>query len=157
MEPQNQSKKIIGIIIGIIVLIGLAIVVFGSKKSAETPIETVRTPTPETPATVPIDKPKTPPVDKPKQSSSVYKDGTYTATGSYMSPGGPDKVGVMLTLKNDLITAITVTPEPGDNTSARYQNMFVAAYKQYVVGQNIALTSKGFNDALAQIKTQAKA
>ena len=72
-----------------------------------------------------------------------------------------------LTLKNDIITAITVTPEPGDNTSARYQRIFVANYQPLVLGKNIAdvslskvsgssLTSRGFNEALTQIKAQAQ-
>jgi uncharacterized protein with FMN-binding domain len=120
------------------------------------------TPTPVTTTSTP------PPATTPKNYTSVYKDGTYTAIGSYMSPGGPDQISITLTLKNDVITAISATSMAGDGTSKRYQDMFISGYKQYVVGQNIAnvnlmnvsgssLTPIGFNDAISQIMSQAKA
>ena len=109
-------------------------------------------------------------VDTTKKTivASLYKDGTYTATGSYMSPGGEDQIGVTLTVKNDIVTAVSVNPMAGDNMSARYQQMFVSGYKTYVIGKNLStlnvgkvsrssLTPRGFNDAVAQIRTQAKA
>ncbi len=85
-----------------------------------------------------------------------------------MSPGGEDQISVTLTLANDIITGISATEGAGDGTSRRYQNAFLSGYKQYVIGQNIAnvnltrvsgssLTPIGFDDALAQIKAQAKA
>lgn len=109
-----------------------------------------------------------PPATVPKQTASVYKNGTYTATGSYGSPGGQEQIAVTLTLANDIITSSSVTPEAGDRTSLRYQNAFISGYQQYVVGQNIAsvnltyvsgssLTPIGFDNALASIKSQAKA
>ncbi len=180
MEPQNNSKKV-GIVIGVVVVLAIvAAVVFANKKqtAATVPDQTSSQATDtsttsvagETTSTPPVDTTGTttvtvPPATKPV---SVYKDGTYTATGSYVSPGGPDQVGVTLTLKNDLITDITVTPMPGDRESAQYQNKFISGYKPLVVGKDIAtvslskvsgssLTSRGFNAALAQIKTQAKA
>ncbi len=108
---------------------------------------------------------QTPPVaTNPKYT---YKNGTYSADGSYDSPGGPDSIGVTLTLQNDIVTNVSVTPNPGDRTSARYQNAFISGYKQYVIGKNISglnlgkvsgssLTPIGFNNALTQIKAQAK-
>jgi len=119
------------------------------------------------PAATPV-IPATPPAVVPKQTASVYTNGTYTATGSYMSPGGEDQISVTLTLANDIITSISVTPAAGDRTSQRYQNAFISGYKQYVIGQNIAnvnltrvsgssLTPIGFNDAISQIEAQAKA
>ena len=112
--------------------------------------------------------PATVPKQTTAKATSVYKNGTYSATGSYMSPGGYDQVGVTLTLANDIITDVSVTPMAGDHTSSRYQSRFISGYKQYVVGKTIAsvnltnvsgasLTPIGFNDALAQIKAQAKA
>ena len=85
-----------------------------------------------------------------------------------MSPGGEDQVTVTLTLAHDVITSVNVTPGAQDRTSQRYQDRFISGYKQYVVGKNIAsvnvgvvsgssLTPIGFNDALTQIKAQAKA
>ena len=169
MEPENNSQKKIGIVISLVVVLGiLAITIFANNK--ETPVaatDQTSSDTSNTPATTPSTD-TTPPIDTPKKPVSVYKDGHYSATGTYMSPGGADQIAVTLTLKNDIITNITVTPEPGDGTSARYENIFVSGYKSLVVGKNIAnvnlskvsgssLTSRGFNDAIAQIKTQAKA
>ena len=119
--------------------------------------------------------PPTPPADTSKQTvpastavSAIYKDGVYSATGSYMSPGGQDQIAVTLTLKGGVITNASVVPTSGDRTSARYEARFVSGYKQYVIGQKISdvyltnvsgssLTPIGFNNALTQIKAQAKA
>ncbi|HSE60714.1 MAG TPA: FMN-binding protein [Candidatus Saccharimonadales bacterium] len=101
-------------------------------------------------------------------SSATYKDGTYTAGGSYTSPGGNERVNVTVTLKDDKITDATVTPTPASPTSSQYQGQFVANFKQFVVGKDAdqvslsrvsgsSLTSRGFNNALDQIKQQAKA
>ena len=92
----------------------------------------------------------------------------YTATGSYMSPGGEEQIKVTLTLANDIITNAAVTSLAYDRTSQRYQGMFISGYKQYVIGKDIStvdltyvsgssLTPKGFDDALSQIESQAKA
>ena len=124
------------------------------------------TKTPAKPAPAPVAAPAT--VPKKTPVASAYKNGTYSATGSYMSPGGYDQLGVSVTLQNDIITAATVTNMAGDGRSSRYQNAFIGGFKPYVIGQNIAsvnltyvsgasLTPQGFNDAIQQIMTQAKA
>ncbi len=166
MEPPVQQstpkKSPVGIIASIVVLLGVigAIVFASSKKAPDVVVSDDTTPV------MPVTTPETPVTDPKK--TSVYKDGTYTATGSYMSPGGPDKIGVTLTLKNDIVTDVSATEMAGDPTSKRFQGMFLSGYKQYVIGKNIAslsltkvsgssLTPKGFNDALLKIKAQAKA
>ena len=191
MEPQNNLQKSIGIILGFIVILGVFFVtIFLGKQptntettnqvlpnspvvSLPTPptpvISPIATPTPKPPTPIPAPiiptTPTPPPIDIPK---SVYKNGTYSATGSYMSPGGYDQIGVSITLKNDIITGSSVINMGGDRRSQRYQDQFISGYQQYVVGQNIAkvfltkisgasLTPSGFNDALTQIKAQAKA
>ncbi len=113
--------------------------------------------------------PTTPPpaATIPKNYVAIFKNGTYTANGVYNSPGGQDEIAVTVTLANDIITDATVTSVRADRTSLRYQDKFIAGYKQYVVGQNInsvnltvvsgsSLTPEGFNAALAKIKAQAK-
>src|ERR1035437_2017530 len=187
MEPQNNLQKYIVIILGFIVMLGVFFVtIFLGKQPANTGaanqilpnnpvvslptpptpvISTIATPTPIAPAPVIPTIPTPPPIDIPK---SVYKDGAYSAIGSYMSPGGYNQLGVSITLKNDIITSASVTNMAGDRRSQRYQDQFISGYQQYVVGQNIAnvfltkisgasLTPSGFNDALTQIKAQAKA
>src|SRR5687768_13920303 len=40
-----------------------------------------------------------------------YADGTYTADGSYQAPSGTEIITVELTLADDVVTDITVTPQ----------------------------------------------
>ena len=97
-----------------------------------------------------------------------YKNGTYTAVGSYESPAGLESIGVSLTIKDDSISGASVTPMPNDGTSSYYQQRFADGYKSLVVGRSVdsvnldvvsgsSLTPIGFNRALAAIKAKAKA
>jgi hypothetical protein len=100
-------------------------------------------------------------------SSSTYKNGTYVATGSYESPGGEENITVHVTLQNGVVTSTSADSGAGDPEASEYQSMFISGYKSLVVGKDIAnvslsrvsgssLTSQGFNDAISQIKNQAK-
>lgn len=100
--------------------------------------------------------------------SSKYKDGTYTATGSYRTPETTEDITVTLTLKDDVVTDVSFTSTQRVHETAQYQAQFASGYKQFVVGKNIddvsvsrvsgsSLTSGGFMSALGQIKTQAQA
>ena len=181
MYKQTNLQKNIGIFFGIIVICGvLGITIFNTSQSSSSTMPnnttttntsnntTSTTSTTQTQTSNPVTTTQAPPVDTPKKLSSVYKDGTYSATGSYMSPAGNEQIGVTIALKNDVITSATVTNMAGDGRSQRYQNMFISGYQQYVIGKNISsvyltkisgssLTPSGFNDALAQIESQAKA
>jgi len=99
-------------------------------------------------------------------SASTYTDGTYEATGTYTSPNGQEEVDVSITLANDVITAVTVTPQASNPNSVRYQNEFADGIAAVVVGQDIdeiqvsrvagsSLTSGGFNEAVETIKSEA--
>lgn len=101
-------------------------------------------------------------------TSKTYKDGTYSATGSYASPGGRESIELTVTLKNGVITDTSLVADATDGDAKEYQADFKSAYKDMVVGKDIttvslsrvagsSLTSNGFNDALDQIKTDAKA
>ncbi len=116
----------------------------------------------------PVKAQVTPPIDTTKQTVSSYKDGTYSATGNYDSPGGPDSLKVTLTIKSGVVTSSSVVMYPGDRRSAKYMQMFESGYQAQVVGKNLgsiylsyvsgsSLTPIGFNDALNKIKSQAKA
>lgn len=98
--------------------------------------------------------------------SSTYQDGTYEATGSYTSPNGQEEIDVSLTLANDVITAVTVTPEATNPNSVNYQTQFADGISEVVVGKDIdeidvsrvagsSLTSGGFNEAVETIKSDA--
>lgn len=96
-----------------------------------------------------------------------YKNGTYRATGRYTSPGGQQQIGVQVTLANSTITALSVDRSQTRGTSAEYQAKFASGIDAQVIGKNIddldvskvsgsSLTSGGFNDAISQIKSQAR-
>lgn len=103
----------------------------------------------------------------PVKPTSTYKDGLYTATGSYSSPGGREQLVLSLTIANDVVTASTFIPKASNPTSKEFQKEFAAKYKQFVIGKDIntlslgkvagsSLTIIGFNAAVEQIKVQAK-
>jgi len=102
----------------------------------------------------------------PTSTTLTYKDGTYTANGSYISPAGDETIDVKITLANDTITAVTVTPLATDSESQRYEGKFADGISAVVVGKKLntvsvgkvngsSLTGTGFNSALARIKNQA--
>jgi uncharacterized protein with FMN-binding domain len=95
-------------------------------------------------------------------------DGTYTATGAYESPAGPETVAVSLTLADGVVTAVEVTPEATNPTSKQFQTTFASGVADVVVGQPIeglsvdavsgsSLTPDGFNAAVAEILADAQA
>ena len=99
--------------------------------------------------------------------ASTYKDGTYSADGSYTSPNGQEKVGVELTLASGKVSAVNITTHPSNPNTKKFQGEFASGISAQVVGKNIdelnvykvagsSLTSGGFNDAVQQIKSQAK-
>jgi len=184
MEPIKKQSNIGAGLAAIGVVLAGTIGVFASTFNPPAtqpvatviPIETPVTPPPNPAAfgsifpapstTTPTPKPT--PIPQKKVAMSVYTNGTYSATGSYNSPGGSDQIAVTVTLRNDIVTDVSVVPEAGDRTSARYQAMFVSGYKQYVVGKDISsvhvgrvsgssLTGIGFNAAIARIESKAKA
>jgi hypothetical protein len=97
---------------------------------------------------------------------STYTDGDYEATGNYISPNGKEEIDVSVTLADDVITAVTVTPEATNPTAIQYQTQFADGIAKVVVGKDIdeidvsrvagsSLTSGGFNEAIETIKGDA--
>ena len=100
--------------------------------------------------------------------SGPYADGTYEAKGSYTAPSGTESVDVTITLKGNVITAVTVVGEATNPTAKLHQGEFVAGISDVVVGKDIdsikvdkvggsSLTSGGFNKAVEEIKADAAA
>jgi hypothetical protein len=99
-------------------------------------------------------------------TSAVYADGTFEATGEYAAPSGAESIEVELTLEDDTVTAVTVTPRATSGNAAQYQGQFAGGIAAEIVGRDIdtlqvsrvagsSLASDGFNEALAQIKAEA--
>ena len=101
-------------------------------------------------------------------TSASYKNGTYTADGSYQAPSGTESITVKVTLTSDKITAVTVTPHATNGNPAMFQSQFASSISALVVGKDIdtikvsrvagsSLTSGGFNAAITSIKADALA
>lgn len=110
----------------------------------------------------------TPPVTTTDTGGADYADGTYTATGSYATPESVETISVTLTVADDVVTAVSVSGDPQARESQQYQSQFIGGISDAVVGVDLdelsvtrvagsSLTSGGFNEALAQIKTDAAA
>lgn len=193
MNSLNPQNKLLGIALGIIVIGSVSYITMFSQRNdssstsrsmygdAMVPSDTNNVSTKatilnrddeededdnaqqiQTPPPVITTKPTT------KSSISVYKDGTYSAIGSYMSPGGPNKIKITVTLASDIITNASGVNMAGDERSVKYEDRFLSGFESLVVGKKISevfltkvsgasLTPKGFNDAINQIKASAKA
>lgn len=99
-------------------------------------------------------------------SGAGYKDGTYSADGTYKSPNGTETVGVQLTLANGTVSAVEITEHPSNPNTRKFQGQFASGIADQVVGKSLdeikvskvagsSLTSGGFNQAVEEIKTQA--
>jgi uncharacterized protein with FMN-binding domain len=165
MDQSNSGKKKIMAVVGLLVIvaaIGIGFTVTAGKKS-----DTASLTTP-TPATSSATGPSASSPTVASANTAGYKDGTYSATGSYDTPGGPESLDLSVTIKSGAVTASSATGSGRDHDSVAYQSRFISGYKSLIIGKSIddislsrvsgsSLTSQGFNDALSQIKTQAKA
>ena len=104
--------------------------------------------------------------DAMSDTSASYADGEYSAEGSYISPAGEQSVKVEVTLEDDIVTAVTVTPEADDPQAKGFQEKFAGGVSDVVVGKDIdtldvsrvagsSLTSGGFAQAIESIKAEA--
>lgn len=103
----------------------------------------------------------------PADTSAVYTDGDYAASGEYQAPSGAETIEVSLTLEDDTVTDVAVVGEATDPTAADFQSRFASGIAAEVVGKDIdeivvsrvagsSLTSAGFADALESIRTEAR-
>jgi hypothetical protein len=113
------------------------------------------------PTTAPVSTPT--PTPTPTISSSTYKDGNYSATGTYNSPGGRETLRVTLDLKDDVIVDLAVTSVQINSTAVPYETAFEGGIQSVAVGKDIStlnigpvagssLSSIGFNRAITTIK-----
>lgn len=159
---QNKNTALIGIIA--IVILAAAVIGTIAFKPSDNQTASTRTSgsnSSSTPVT------NTSNDTSESSNSSGYKDGTYSASGGYRSPGGNEEIDVTITIADGIVTQSDVTPLAASRESMEYQDDFVGGYKSQVVGKSIAeiqlgkvsgssLTSRGFNEALDQIRNQAK-
>ena len=101
-------------------------------------------------------------------SAGTTRTATTTPRAATATPAASPRSRSTLTLADNKITEITVTPEATNGTSKQYQTKFAGGIADEVVGKSIddlkvskvagsSLTSQGFNDAIDQIKADAQA
>ncbi|MCW1907929.1 MAG: hypothetical protein KIH63_001140 [Candidatus Saccharibacteria bacterium] len=181
-EKSNRNQKIIA---SLAIFAAMAIIVFGvsafsgdsgSDSSVATATETETTlseqtsttpTTTEETTTTPANPPAASTVSPPAAATTKYKNGTYTATGSYSTPESTETISISLTVENDVVTATSAQNTAKDRESKEYQADFISGYKAQVIGKALAslnlgnvsgssLTPIGFNNAVAKIRTQAQ-
>lgn len=98
-----------------------------------------------------------------------YENGTYSATGGYLSPGGRESIELSVTVKDGVISDTSIKNNATTPDSKVHQELFSGHYKELIVGKKLgeveslsrvagsSLTSNGFNNALNQIKDDARA
>ncbi|HEY8886574.1 MAG TPA: hypothetical protein VIM31_03710 [Candidatus Microsaccharimonas sp.] len=169
-KPKNTTLKVTSAVIVTLAVVMLLIAsnVTKTQQAAQsvitTPIATTAAPTATTATTATTQST----TSSSTASSSGYKDGTYTASTDYYIPRGSEQIQVSLTIKNGIVTDSSIVNSEGDRQSAQYQQAFASSYKSHVTGKSISSlelsyvagasdTTQGFNDAVSQIQTEAKA
>jgi hypothetical protein len=113
----------------------------------------------------------TPPTDDTTTAEPATSSNTFTTTTTYLTPARTEHaVGVTLTLTNGVVSdaAVTFDNRPLGQYSNDNQARFADTYKTQVVGKPLAgislsrvggasLTSRAFNEAVAQIALDAAA
>ncbi len=151
MEPDKKSNTAL---IAMIVVVLLAAVAAGA-------VFVMNNPTPKSNVGDSSSSDFTP-------TTGTYKDGSYTATGSYDNPGGSASLDLTVDIKDGKIASTSLVKHPSAGASAQFQAEFADNYESLVVGKSVnevhltrvagsSLTSGGFNAALEQIKEDAKA
>lgn len=165
----EEKKSPIPLIAGVTVL--GAVVIGGALLLASQGEENANTPNDESSETSNIAQDtstQNPPVEDNQQELEIsYADGEYTATGTYTSPAGEEEVIVTLTLENEIVTAVRVSPQATNPISVKMQGDFSTGISDVIVGKNIdeieypgnvngsSLTGNGFVEAVESIKTEA--
>jgi uncharacterized protein with FMN-binding domain len=157
-STTSNKKGSSGTIIGVIVIVVILLIAgYFYESHAKQKAETAMAPEAKT-SMAPT---------QAMMAKSMYKDGTYSAEGDYITHVGQKHIKVTITLKNDIITFANVVNEADDPMSMHFQDSFISGYKPMVVGKDISdvhlgkvarssLTPNGFNSALKLIEQEAK-
>lgn len=160
-SKSDKNKQIIAtlVVLVVVVLIVIGTKAIGSKDDTNNTASTQSSTSSESTGSS---------TDTADSKAVAFEDGTYSATGSYISPGGSQQIEVSVTISNGTVTSTSATEKASDSESQSFQEDFISGYKAQVVGKSLdsidlsrvsgsSLTSQGFNDAIEQIKDQAKA
>ena len=160
---QDESRKLSPAVISIIVIAIIAVAggaMYAMSANSDRTDSTSAADSSDTPSS------DTSAATSDTTSNATFADGTYSATGTYSTPGGQENVRVQATLSGGKVTAVKTTGSAQGGTSAQYQSEFLDNYEGEVVGKNVneislsrvagsSLTSNGFNAALEEIMSDA--
>lgn len=101
-------------------------------------------------------------------SNGNFEDGSYTARGNYITPGGTESIDLMVTLSDGVITDASIEQNAISGEAKNFQSLFANNFESAVVGKKVdsvnlsrvagsSLTPIGFNSALDDIENQARA
>ncbi|TAL14092.1 calcium-binding protein [Patescibacteria group bacterium] len=170
MSDQTKTKIIGLIVIVLVTTVGTAgAVAYNARSNQQIAASASQPNVVSTTSSSQTTTSATSPTPTTSSTANTYKDGTYTANGSFYTPDGTEQIGVKLTLASDKITAVSIDSSSiYSGTSVEYTNRFSDGISSAVVGKNIAdvqvyrisgasLTPMGFNNALTTIENEAKA
>lgn len=155
-QSDSPNKAIIAIVvIALIAFAAGATIVLTSRPNAQDSVT-------QTANDLPTNAPVT------FEADATFVDGEYDATGSYQTPGGSERIGVKVTVKDGVVTDADLTEMGTTGEAKEYQSRFASGYRSEVVGKKVSeikldrvagssLTSSGFNDAINDIAKQAQA
>lgn len=168
-KPDNSKQKAAAGLVAlcVIALLASGAMVYANKQTTQNVITTSSSLPSNTTTTSSLSGSST--VSSSSASaSSGYKDGTYSASSDYYVPHGSENIKVTLTVQGGVVTNSSIANSENNGESALFQESFASEYKSYVVGKPVSSlqlnyvagasdTTQGFNDALQQIKSQARA
>lgn len=70
-------------------------------------------------------------------ATTQYKDGSYTQSADYITPGGKESITVTVVIKDNTITDSSVENVANNRDSREYQALFANNYKSKVVGKSV--------------------
>lgn len=166
---MNQKKKLHPalaslIVIALIGVVASAAIVINNANTKDTASETAHDHSDHDHSTATTDSA----ASSESTDTSAYENGTYSATGTYLSPGGRQSIELTVTITDGVITSTSIKNNASDAESREHQELFSDNYKSLVVGKKVgdvslsrisgsSLTSNGFNAALDKIKDDARA
>lgn len=165
--PQTNTKSIIGFLVFLGVAAGAVALALGNKKNdAMTSTTEVGTSTPEATTLASSTESASSSTATSTPVLTAFKDGVYSATGTYKSPAGIEQINVSVTLEKDIVVETSYKGLAENARSIEYQEKFGSGYRAVVIGKNIStlqlskvsgssLTPAGFNDAIGKIRDEA--
>jgi uncharacterized protein with FMN-binding domain len=168
MEPEDNNRQLrttLIVLVAVVLIVG-GVVAFTKRKSDANADSNTDIASSSLSGQADTDNTVTTPGTS--AATAGFKDGSYSATGNYVSPGGRESITITVTLKDGVVTDTSAQSGANDRDAEDFQSEFISTYKRLVVGKKIdsirlshvsgsSLTSQGFNDAVNQIKSKAQA